>query len=233
MKKIFKAALTAAIVCVTAVCMAICVSAETQDIELPTNNAKLSNGGWSQSISYEKNIFNFASVTPDSEVLIEFELDGAWDHKANGTPVELILQNFDSGSWVQIPPCEVTETSAKFSYNDIVNVFGSEDFSTVDKINFYDRGVKAKVTKVTITNCNAKGAVVTAAPQTEATTTASEAETTAAQETTEAATTAADTSDSDSNGGGIPIVLVVIITAVVAVAAVVTFIVIKNKRRFY
>lgn len=232
MKKIFKAALTVAIVCVTAVCMAICVSAETQDIELPTSNSKLSNGGWSQSVSYEKNIFNFASVTSDSEVLIEFEVDGEWDYTASGTPVELILQNFDSDSWVKIPPCEVTETSAKFSYNDIVNVYGSDDFSTVDKINFYDRGVKAKVTKVVITNCNAKGPAVTTVSQTEAVTTISEAETTTMQETTKVETSTTNTSNSGNNGG-IPIVLVVVITAVVAVAAVVAFITIKNKRRFY
>ncbi|MDE6709017.1 MAG: hypothetical protein K2J76_00850, partial [Oscillospiraceae bacterium] len=76
MKKILKTALTAAVVFLTAALMAVCASAETEDVELSTALAKMTNGSWGQSVTYTKDQFNCDRLTPDSLINVEFELDG-------------------------------------------------------------------------------------------------------------------------------------------------------------
>lgn len=229
MKKILKTALTAAVVFLTAAVMTVCVSAETEDVELNTSLAKLTNGAWQQSVTYTKDQFNCDRITPDSIVYVEFELDGEWT--GSGAPIELIFQNYttaDPAIWAKIPPFELTENSASFRYEEMLAAYGSEDFSTVDAIHIGDCNIAMKVTKLTIKNCNVVEKVTTTT--TEATTTA--AETTAAAETTTAAETTA-APESNESGGKIPIIPIVIATVVVAVIVVVVIIVLKSKRRFY
>lgn len=230
MKKIFKTVLSAAILCLTAVIMSVCVSAETEDVELSVSNAKTTNGAWGQSVTYPQNIFDCTRMTPETVVTVEFELDGEWT--GSGAPVELVLQNYsvEPQIWAKTEPFEYDDTSASFNYDDMVAAYGSDDFSGVGNLCLGDCGITMKVTKFTVTNCEKVEVTTT----TEATTTV--AETTAAAETTTAATTtaAAETeAPSQSGGGGIPIVPIVIITVVVAVIVVVVIIILKNKRRFY
>lgn len=128
----------------------------TKDIEIPINNAKMTNGSWEQSISLDKTDFDCSCITPDTIVKVEFEL-GAPASKLNA-PVELILQNYTSDTqiWAKIAPFEYDydKKSASFDYKSMVSSYGSDDFSTVDCLHIGDRGVYIKVTRLTITNCS-------------------------------------------------------------------------------
>lgn len=234
MKKIIKAAVLAAIACVTALAMAVCVSAATEDVELSTSLAKPTNGSWGQSIIYSKAQFDCGRITPDSIINIEFETEGELLNSL-GYAAELIFQNYSTADpqiWAKVAPYEFTETTASFKYEDIVAMYGSEDLSTVDNLCVGDCGVVLTLTKFTITNCTSDGAAETT---TAATTKAAEETTTTVAETEET-TTAAETepaAEKEKSSGGIPIVLIVVITVVVAVAAVVTIIIIKSRKRFY
>ncbi len=232
MKKIFKTVLSAVILCLTAIIMSVCVSAETEDVEIPMTLAKNSSGAWGQSVTVQKTAFDCSRFTPETVINVEFELDGEWT--GSGAPVELILQNFSTADpqiWAKVEPFEFDETSASFQYEDMVAAYGSDEFGGVDNMCLGDCGIVMKATKFVITNCE-KVEVTT----TEATTTEAVTEPTAAAETT-AETTAATVTEteapSESGSGNIPIIPIVIITVVVAVIIVVVIIIIRSKRRFY
>lgn len=234
MKKILKTVLSTVILCLTAVIMSVCVSAETEDVELSTSMAKKSSGSWGQSITFQKTSFDCSRFTPETVIEVEFELDGEWT--GNGAPVELILQNFSTADpqiWAKVEPFEYDETTASFQYEDMVAAYGSDDFSGVDNMCLGDCGIVMKATKFVITNCEKVEVTTTEATTTEAVTEpTAAAETTA--ETTAATTAAAETeAPSESGSGSIPIIPIVIVTVVVAVIIVVVIIIIRSKRRFY
>lgn len=234
MKKIIKAVLAAAIMCVAALAVSVCVSAEDEltDVELATSMAKTTDGGWGQSVTYPKSSFDCSRITEDTIIEVEFELDGEWT--SSGAPVELIFQNYstaDPAIWAKIEPYDSDlETYAKFRYDEMAATYGSEDFSTVDNMCLGDCGIKMKVTKFVVKNCKEVEIVTTTT--TAETTTAAETTTTAAESVTEAPAETEAAAESGSSGG-IPIVLIVVITVVVAVAVVVVVIVLKNRKRFY
>lgn len=236
MKKIIKIAMAVLTACMAAVVMAVTVSAEVKDVELSVLRAKMA-PAWGQSITYSGDEFGIANLTEDSEILIEYETEEGAMPDNGYHPVEIILQNYlvEPQIWGQIAPTEFDETTARFTYAELVEFYadygGKEDFTDVNNVCFGATMVGAKVTKVTITNVDVPEVTTTttAATTTEATTT--EAVTEATTEATTAATTAAPAAEKES--GGIPIVLIVVITVVVAVAVVVTLIVLKNRRRFY
>lgn len=234
MKKIIKTIMTAAILCVTALMMSICVSAETEDVELSVRLAKTTGGDWGQSVTYPKSTFDCGRITEDSIVEVEFTLEDTWS--GSGCPIELIFQNYttaDPAIWAKIEPFDSDmETYAKFKYDDMEYMYGSDDFSTVDNMCVGDCGVPITVTKVTVTNCE-KVEAITTATTTETTTAEVTQSTTAASSATTAATTTEAPASSSESNGGIPIVLIVVVTVVVAVIIVVVIIVLKNKRRFY
>ncbi len=227
MKKIIKAVLTAAALCVMAVMTSICVSAETEDVELSTVLAKTTDGGWGQSVTYPKSSFDCSRITADTVIEVEFELDGEWT--GSGAPVELVFQNYstaDPAIWAKIEPYDSDmETYAKFRFDEMAISYGSEDFSTVDNMCLGDCGIKMKVTKFVVKNCTKVEITTTTA----ATTTTAVETTTAATDTTTAAVTEAE----PESGGSIPIIPIVIVTVVVAVIVVVVIIVLKNRKRFY
>ncbi len=229
MKKTIKAALSAAVVCLSALIMSVCVHAETEDFEAPLNKVKSTNGDWGQSLTLDKSDFDCSRITPDSVVKVEFELDG--DPANSNAPVELILFNYttaDPQIWAKIEPFEYDNTSASFNYETMILRYGSDDLSTVDNLCIGDTGTPLTVTKLTITNCTVPEVTTTEA---ETTTSVIEITDPPVQETTAApATTAPAEQESD---GGIPIVLIVVITVVIAVAVVAVIIIIKSKKRFY
>lgn len=239
MKKILKTALAAAVAFLTAAVMAVCASAETEDVELDVSEAKFTDGTWQQSVTYTRDRFSCDRITPDSIVYIEFEIEGEW--VKSGAPVELILQKYSSDTpqiWAKIPPFELTENSASFRFEEMQLLYGSDDFTTVDAMYIGDCGIPIKVTKLNITNCTAAEIVTTTAAEM-TTTTAKETKaitttTAAAAETTTAAETTAAPESSESESGGIPIIPIVIAAAVVAVIVVVVVIISKKSRRgFY
>lgn len=190
MNKLLKAltASAAGIFAVGALAFTVFAEDYTFDISEPVQ----SNGSWGQSFTYytandEGHPGNFDAtwITPDSEVVVDYTYEG----ETNKAPLELIWQTWDGpkeadpdvkGKWNRVSPYEYDETSAKFSYEDIVSAYGTDDFSTVYAINVGDTGVKLTVTGVTITNCDIVEAV-----ETEAETEAETEEDTEAEEETE------------------------------------------------
>lgn len=172
---------------------ALAFTAFAEDYTFDISEPVQSNGSWGQSFSYytandEGHPGNFDAtwITPDSEVVVDYTYEG----ETSKAPLELIWQTWDGpkeadpnvkGKWNKVSPYEYDETSAKFSYDDIVNAYGTDDFSTVYAINVGDTGVMLTVTGVTITNCDIVEAVETEA-ETEAET---EEDTEAAEETEE------------------------------------------------
>lgn len=191
MNKLLKA-LTASAAGIFAV-GALAFTAFAEDYTFDISEPVQSNGSWGQSFTYytandEGHPGNFDAtwITPDSEVVVDYTYEG----ETNKAPLELIWQTWDGpkeadpdvkGKWNKVSPYEYDETSAKFSYEDIVNAYGTDDFSTVYAINVGDTGVKLTVTGVTITNCDIVEAVETEA-ETEAET---EGDAEAAEETEE------------------------------------------------
>ena len=239
MKNIIKAAVSAAITCLTAVVMSVCVFAETADIELSVAAAKDTNGKWGQSVEYTRSVFDCASITPDTQVIVEFELKGEWIK--DSSPVEFVLHDFSDAekeAWAPVFPEEYTNSSAVFTYQELLDGFGGGNLADVDKIYVGDCGIVMKVTKITITNCTVEeGAVETTAAEEKADEeiTVSEAaaeETTASEENAQAAEEV-QPANGEKSGQKIPILLIVVVTVVVA-AVVVTIIVIRKHRgRFY
>lgn len=164
MNKLLKA-LTASAAGIFAV-GALAFTAFAEDYTFDISEPVQSNGSWGQSFTYytandEGHPGNFDAtwITPDSEVVVDYTYEG----ETNKAPLELIWQTWDGpkeadpdvkGKWNRVSPYEYDETSAKFSYEDIVSAYGTDDFSTVYAINVGDTGVMLTVTGVTITNCD-------------------------------------------------------------------------------
>lgn len=264
MKKIFRMISAAAAAFVAAAAMTVTVFAE--DYEFDVSTATQSHGSWGQSFTHytvltgdpeQAENFNPQWMTEDSEVLVEYTYEGT----AALNPCELIWQTWEGGpveknpdvvgNWNKVIPYEYDDSSAKFSYADIVTAYGTDDFSSVYAINIGDTGVKLTVTKLTVTNVDMEAAVSseTEAAETEAAETEAEAEDVTEKETeaeteTEAAkteeTTALTTPQSIADnapdeGGAMPIVIMVIaIVVVVAVIVVIVILMIKKSRgRYY
>lgn len=215
---------------VTSVCMAFMAYAETEDVEMSVARAVQTNGSWGQSITYSKSDLDASRFTPDTTIRVEYELEGD-PSLPNQYQAELILQNYEAEPqiWAQVIPVEYDDTYAVFDYDGMVLAYGSDDLSTVNNICVGDRGIKMKVTKVTVTGLSVPEVTTTEAV-TEATTEAP-AETEAAVETTTASN--AEKAPSGS-GSSLTVIIIVIVAAVVIAGVVVTIIVInKNKKRFY
>lgn len=201
MNKLFKAltASAAGFFAAAALTLTVCAEDYTFDISEPVQ----SNGEWGQSFVYytcndgnHEGNFDATWITSDSEVLVEYTYEGDSSSRA---PAELIWQTWAGGpvepnpdvnrTWNKIAPYEYDDTSAKFSFEDIVGSYGTDDFATVYAINVGDTGVKLTVTAVTITNCN----IPEEEPETEAET---EAET---EEEAEEETDAETEEEADAN----------------------------------
>jgi hypothetical protein len=190
--------------------MAPCISAEEYIFDV--SGAEMTNGRWGQSFKEftarsgtlpEGEGFDPYNMTPDSEVQVEFILDG--EAPADTAPVELIWQSWDNGpvekdpdvntNWNKVAPYEYDSKSAVFSYKDIVSAYGTDNFTNVYAINIGDTGVPLKVTSLKITNVHPAGdaeettAAETTTAQTEPETEAAAVEETTAEEVSEAETT--------------------------------------------
>lgn len=260
MNKLFKALTASAAGFFAAAALTFTVFAEDQVFD--TSEAVQTNGEWGQSFVYytcndgnHEGNFDATWITSDSEVLVEYTYEGDSSSRA---PVELIWQTWAGGpvddpdvnkSWNKIAPYEYDETSAKFSYEDIVESYGTDNFASVYAINIGDTGVKLKVTGVTITNCDIPGAEADTEAESE-TEEETEAETETEKETeatttvketkaleTEATTTEATTNIADNapkeGGGGTVAAVVIIIVIVVAAAGVGIYLMVKNNKGKY
>lgn len=221
---------------VTSVCMAFMAYAETEDVEMSVARAVQTNGSWGQSITYSQSDLDASRFTPDTTIRVEYELEGE-PSLLNQYQAELILQNYvaEPQIWAQVVPIEYDDTYAVFDYNGMVTAYGSDDLSTVNNICVGDRGIKMKVTKVTVTNLSVPEVTTTEAATEAVTEAVTEAETEAPAETAaQAETTTAAEETSSGSGSSLTVIIIVIVAAVVIAGVVVTIIVInKNKKRFY
>ena len=145
------AAVTAAMLLPTAVSAA--------DVTLDADY-RTSNGQWQDAVEYNTaiisdNTFDPTDMTAQSEVIVRFECASPVGEKP---PVELIWQTWGahktdvSKNWNRIRPYEFGDDYAKFSYEDIVAEYGTDDFSEVYTILVTDTGAAITAKSITITN---------------------------------------------------------------------------------
>ncbi|MBQ5329750.1 MAG: hypothetical protein J6F31_00725 [Oscillospiraceae bacterium] len=174
-KKIIKKA-AAAVLSITAA-MILSVSVNAEDYVFDVSSAEATSS-WKQTYvhytaltedentSYENN-FNPVWMTPESEVLIEYEYTGDKENMQT-FPAELIWQTWEvdgkladgvAGTWNKVAPYEYDGSHAKFSYEDIVKAYGTDNFYSVycicigDRLSGVDSGT-VKLTSMKITNIN-------------------------------------------------------------------------------
>ncbi len=232
MKKTLKFTAFAAALVFAASVLAFTAFAETEDVELSVKKATYSSGSWGQSLTYSPADFKATRITPESQVRIEFELDGEYDETF--APVELIFQNYtvDPQIWAKIDPAEFTDTTAVFNYDAIVLAYGSDDFTDVGNVIVGDRGqAKVLVTKFTVTNCTVPE-VSTAVSETESETAAAPEET---QGTEASQTTVAEAENSGASSVNVTVIIIIAGAAVVIAAGIIVAVIVvkKNRRRFY
>ncbi|MBR4223225.1 MAG: hypothetical protein IKR73_00285 [Oscillospiraceae bacterium] len=166
MNKQIKLLILILIVFLSSLLLGMSVSAESYTFDV--SSAKQTNGDWKQSfIEYtplegkgeNEYHFNPLWMTPQSEVIAEFRYEGEPMNEGSA-PIELIWQTWQSNDprpegakdWAKVAPAEYTDTTAVFKYDDIVEAYGTSDFSTVYAINIGDTGTKLKLVGLTVTN---------------------------------------------------------------------------------
>lgn len=176
MKKNLYGKIAAAIVAAgIAGCQALSVSAES-DVQLDCTSA-IESDAWSQSVKFTYNeedpedltSFDATRMTDDSVIKVSYDVlevhDGE-DVDTTGYPVELIFQswsspdtpmaNADGSVWAKVAPSNVNEynNTAEFTYADIAEAYGSDNFEKVDCILFGSTNdAKILVTGASVTNC--------------------------------------------------------------------------------
>lgn len=167
MKKSFKAVISA--IFAAAMTMVFSLTAFAEDYVFDVSSAKTTAGGWAQSFIYYTSLsdpgsatsttFNPLWMTSESDVIVTYTTEGTY----NSYPCELIWQTWDSeeepapgikSPWNKIAPSSFDETTATFTYSDIVAGYGTDNFKDVFAICVGDTGNQLLVTGVTITNCN-------------------------------------------------------------------------------
>ena len=135
MKKQLKLILCTAAAAFTALTAALTASAE--DVMIDVSDAKEATG-WQQSVTIKKETFDARRLSKKSTIKVAFD---AGDYAGEEAPVELIFQSWDNTTspnadeegavWARVAPSEFTEASAVFTYDAIVEAYGTDDFSQV------------------------------------------------------------------------------------------------------
>lgn len=104
----------------------------------------------------DKDKFNPLWLTEESTIEMEFVSEGEYEE----TPAVLVLQSWTgelvSGTeekWIHVLPSSYTETTAIFTYDDIVATYGA-DFSDIYAINVADSGNALLIKSMVATNVN-------------------------------------------------------------------------------
>ena len=160
----------------------ICVSADEAlaDVELDCSGA-IESDNWTQSAKYGYNsadpvndltAFDATRMTKDTVITVNYDIieEHIDEATATGYPVELIFQSWsspdtpmatgDGAVWAKVAPANVdTDYNIEtFSYADIVEAYGSDNFDKVDCILFGSTNdAKILVKGVTVSNCKAEG----------------------------------------------------------------------------
>ena len=205
---------------------------------------------WSQSITIGVDQFDISSMTPDSFIVTMFESD--LPEGSTAAPVEFIVQSTDdhispkaknSTVWGKVSPVLFNGHFAFFSYDDIVEAYGTDDFSCVTTVYVGDTDkAEIAVTDVFAFKCKSlaqpepeqpaesQPAEDSSSKQEPVTTSAAVTEASSAAESAAAAVSSADTSsDSGSSMGNSVIFIVIGVVAGIAIAGVVLYIILGRK----
>ncbi len=159
MKKLFKTLILSAAVAGTALSASFAAFAE--DVKVDVSEAKESTG-WGQSITIKREQFDPRRLTKNSKIKVAFD---AGDYKGEELPIELIFQSWDNTTspnadaegkvWARVTTADFTEVSATFTYDAIVEAYGTDDFSQVMAICVGDTDVTPITVKaMEITECS-------------------------------------------------------------------------------
>lgn len=148
----------------SAVIMSQGISASADEFHFDMEKAKPTYGG-GQAYMYmtrldnekrDKNNFNPLWINENSYFEIDYTSEGEYEN----SPVLLIMQSWTGDlvdgtevKWVEVYPSELTDTYAKFTYDDIVSAYGS-DFSDVYGINVTDNGNSLTISSFDLINCS-------------------------------------------------------------------------------
>lgn len=158
MKNILKGMMTA--VLLGAAAIASTVTAAAEDVTIDVSEA-VESTKWGQSVTITKAQFDAERITKDSVVKVAFD---AGDYKGEELPIELIFQSWNNttspkvdkkgGVWAKITTDDYTEKTATFTYDAIIEAYGTDDLSEVQAICVGDTD-KAPVTckGLIVTNC--------------------------------------------------------------------------------
>ena len=138
MKRLFKTLLCTAMIAAAAVTTHI--TAFAKDVKIDVSDAKKA-GANEQSVSIDKDEFDLRRLSKRSVIKVAFETD---EFDEAYPPIQMTIQSWDNdtspnvdekgGVWAKIAPAEFAETTAKFTYDDIVKAYGTSDLSQVNKI---------------------------------------------------------------------------------------------------
>jgi hypothetical protein len=103
----------------------------------------------------DKYKFNPMWITEDSTVEIDYTCDEEYDT----TPLFFVLQSWkgdkvaaQEDKWIQVTPTTLTDTHATWTYDTLVETYGSSNFSDVYALVIEDNNVGITMTSFTITN---------------------------------------------------------------------------------
>lgn len=223
----------------------------TTAVSIDTSAAKESSN-WGQSISVNFNEFDGSRMTTTTKVIATFECD---EEGLEASPAELILQSWeypdspkasaDGKIWAKIPAESFSDNYAVFSYVDMIEGYGTADFTQLSSISIGDTGTaQIKCTGLYITDCKPTGSHKTDEDEDSADESGAEeseteevseeekpAETTTTAATTPAPeTTTAAASDSSSSGSNIVFVIIGVVAGI-AIAVAALFIILGRKSK--
>lgn len=179
-KKIVLAALAAAFAATSVFSSAIAVSAEEplSNVAIHLGDAKEArveeNGNRQQSVSLSYEQFDASRLTKDSEIIITYEITAADKSvKSGSNHVELVVQSWENpdtpkkdstgGVWEIVDAKSDDGKTAVFTYDDIVEAYGTDDFTLISKLNVEAASASTiKCTGFSATNCLVKGSRVIA-----------------------------------------------------------------------
>lgn len=234
MKKNIRIIVLLMIVFLSSMALGISVSAESYQFDV--SGSKPTEGNWAQAFTEYTPLegkgeneyhFNPLWMTPQSEIIAEFRYEGETSMEGDA-PIELIWQTWDgpaekpegAKNWAKVAPASHTDTTATFTYADIVAAYGTDDFSTVYAVNIGDTGTKLTLLSLTCTNIDRSQvpAPEVAVPQHET--------------SADAAQIAANAPDEGGSIGIIIGVAAAIVAVVLIVAAVVVFLGKHNNKSY-
>ena len=205
-----------------------------------------------QSLIVKYDVFDSTIMTKESEIVVKYTTDAEDESALEKPPVSLIMQSWensnspyardDGSAWLTVDPAEYKDGRAVFKYQDMVDAYGTADFSKVSALNFSDNGeASLKVEAVTVLNCVSadKGTHVATEEDASSENDSSAADDSSAVESvaesqadssTADSTAAATTDDNKDDKGGSNVAFIVIgIVAGVVLAVVVLFIILTKQ----